>query len=63
MSPPPGRGRAGGATVFPPSPSSALNKPDSFDYLTAEASPVEHSAGFVAVDRTKMVYHPWACVS
>ncbi|CAM9098373.1 unnamed protein product [Ectocarpus sp. 4 AP-2014] len=31
--PPPGGGRA---TVVPPSPSAALNKPDSFDYLTAE---------------------------
>lgn len=34
--PPPGIGRAGGAMVFPPSPNSALSKPDSFDYLTAE---------------------------
>ena len=32
------RGRAGAATVIPPSPSSALSKPDSFDYLTAEVS-------------------------
>ncbi|CAM9143750.1 unnamed protein product [Ectocarpus fasciculatus] len=30
---PPGGGRA---TVVPPSPNAALNKPDSFDYLTAE---------------------------
>lgn len=41
MSPPPGGARAGGGTVFPPSPNSALNKPDSFDYLTAEVRVME----------------------
>lgn len=41
-SPPSSGGRGGrGATVIPPSPNSALSKPDSFDYLTAEVGSAE----------------------